>query len=354
MTKLNGVDISGWQGDVNFDKLVKATDFVICKVSEGSSFIDPKFARNKIEARRVGLDLGYYHFARADLGNTPEVEADFFLKTIGDIREKEMLFLDFEVSFDDIANWCLRFLNHVSERLGGYKPLIYLNQSQVKNHDWDDVIAGNYGLWLAAYLATLPKTPWEVVAFQQTSSSGAVSGISGKVDTNVFFGDKEALAKYGYQSTAPVPQPSTDLKSTTIDWFDEEGNSHPVGWYVSEWYNEKQERSKAIEDAIKWKELYESLQKDGSSLRQDLLSKDKTITIITNEKNALKNELVYAEDELDKMRVQNLQQTKKIEELQVIIDKSGAKLGLLEKNALSTSTISQLLTEVAKRFKLKR
>jgi hypothetical protein len=54
------------------------------------------------------------------------------------------------------------------------------------------------------------------------------------------------------------------------------------------------------------------------------------------------------------MRTQNLQQTKKIEELQVSIDKLGAKLGLLEKNALSTSTIPQLLSEVAKRFKLKR
>lgn len=163
---------------------------------------------------------------------------------------------------------------------------------------------------------------------------------------------KITIQQYAFHSGEKVVE-ETDLANKDITWDDFEGNRHIVKWYVDEWEVEKKEKEKLASDIASLTKRNEDLQKDGSSLRQDLLSKDKTIVTITNEKNALKNQLAYAGEELDKMRVQNIQQTQKIEELQVSIDKLGAKLGLLEKNALSTSTIPQLLSEIAKRFKLK-
>lgn len=194
---IKGIDISSHQGNINFDILKSAVDFVIIKATEGTGFTDSKFLRNQTEARRTGMLLGYYHFARPDLGNTPEAEADWFL-SVCKPKKGEVLALDYEPpSYSgDTVSWCKKWLDRVYNKTG-CRPLIYLNQTQVKNFNWKPIIDANYGLWLAAYTPTLPKTPWSVVAMQQTSSSGTISGIAGRVDTNLFFGDKTAFKKYG-------------------------------------------------------------------------------------------------------------------------------------------------------------
>ena len=96
MAKILGNDVASFQGDINYDIYKNNTNFVICKATEGVGFIDPKFKRNQSEARRVGLPLGFYHFARPDLGNSPEAEADFFLNIVGTPKEGEIFILYYE------------------------------------------------------------------------------------------------------------------------------------------------------------------------------------------------------------------------------------------------------------------
>ncbi len=214
-----GNDISKWQGDVNFDVFKDNAQFVIIKTSEGVGFTDPKFTRNQAEARRVGLALGYYHFARPDLGNSPEAEADYFLKVVGSPVEGEVYVLDYEPASNpgDTVTWCKRFLDRVLEKIG-VKPLIYLNQSQVKGFNWDPVIAGGYGLWIAAYTYdpmnnTYEKGKWPFAAIQQWTNKQQVPGITGNTDGNVFFGDIPTFKKYGYKKPAePTPTPSPEVE----------------------------------------------------------------------------------------------------------------------------------------------
>lgn len=216
---LKGLDISKYQGNPDFDQVKAAgNQFVICKVSEGFGYVDPNFSRTQSEMRRTGLLLGYYHFARPDLGNKPEREADFFLNTIGEIRDGELLTLDFEVTFSDAVNWCHNFLNEVFTRTG-CKPLIYLNQSQILSLNWQPVIAGDYGLWVASYdnnpegLKFTP--PWPTVAMKQYTSSGIVAGINGNVDLDSFFGDETTFKAYGYKiSSTPT---MTDEQKRVFD-----------------------------------------------------------------------------------------------------------------------------------------
>lgn len=207
-----GNDISGWQGDVNFDVYKNNTQFVIVKASEGVNFKDSKLDRNKSEARRVGLLLGYYHFARPTYGNSPEAEADKFLNSIGDFREGELLCLDFEETFGDAVNWCKKFLDYVSGKLNGYKPLIYMDQSRVSNYNWKPLVDASYGLWIAAYTYdpnnnNFKKGAWPFAAMQQWSNRQGVPGIAGGVDGDVFFGDLETLKKYTYKKPTPPPPP---------------------------------------------------------------------------------------------------------------------------------------------------
>ena len=114
---LKGIDISNWQGDVNFDSVSKTQDFVIIKATEGVGYKDPRFEQYRAELRRLKIPTGYYHFARPDLGNSPEAEAEWFLKVIQPLQAGESLYLDFEVNASNPVSWCKSFLDRISEPL---------------------------------------------------------------------------------------------------------------------------------------------------------------------------------------------------------------------------------------------
>lgn len=196
-----GCDVAVFQKTVDYDQL--DTGFVIAKATEGTGFTDAQFARNWRECSRVGITRGAYHFARPDLGNKANDEADWFLGVLGKqggLGVGDLLALDYEVSWGgDVVDWCMEWLERV-RTVVGFRPLLYLNLALVRAHDWSPVIAADYPLWLADYdqdPLVLPVTPWPVVAMKQWTSIGTLRGIAGRVDRNTFFGDAAALAKYG-------------------------------------------------------------------------------------------------------------------------------------------------------------
>lgn len=217
---MRGADISKYQSQPDFNVLRDNIEFIIIKVSEGTGYTDSQFKRNQSEARRVGLGLGYYHFSRPDLGNTPEAEANYFIQAVGTPQTGEVFVLDFEVNYTgDKVAWCKKFLDACASKLNGTKPLIYLNKSQILGLNWQPVIDGGYGLW-AAFYDNKPTplgfdTPWSTVAMKQYTSSGSLPGISGTVDLNNFYGDLVTFKKYGYQGVAPIPPTPSPITSQT-------------------------------------------------------------------------------------------------------------------------------------------
>jgi len=214
-----GNDIAKYQGVVDFNVYKNNSNFVIVKATEGTTYSDPQFSRNQSEARRVGLPLGYYHFARPDLGNSPEAEADFYLKTLGEVRDGEVLTLDYECPNQVQAHvdWCKKFMERVASKLNGLKCLIYLNQSQIAGFNWSSIVNAGYGLWIAKYtynpnINTFNKGQWKTVAIHQWSNKQTVPGISSPADGDVFFGDVATFKKYGYKS----PTPSIDPRDQQI------------------------------------------------------------------------------------------------------------------------------------------
>ena len=215
-----GNDVSKFQGDIDYGVYKNNTNFVISKATEGVGFTDVKFNRNQSEARNAGLLRGFYHFARPDLGNTPEAEADYFLSVIGQLQEGEILALDYECAKQSQAHvdWCKGWLDHIFAKTG-CKPLIYMSESVVLKFDWTSVVNAGYGLWIAKY-ARPPKPDtvfnpgkWPFAAMYQWSSSQLVPGIlngTGNVDANVFYGDSKAFIAYGYHVPQPTPPPTPD------------------------------------------------------------------------------------------------------------------------------------------------
>lgn len=200
---LKGIDISQFQPTVDFNSLKSQIDFIIIRSSYGDGYIDKSFHSHRDQIKRNNIPHGYYHYSYPQY-NTPEAEAEWFLKVVGNLEEGELLCLDFEESYSDPVGWCKRFLDHISNKLNGYKPVLYINLSTARAFNWNPVIQENYGLWLAQWdrnsNSSLPSTSWPVTAFRQYTDSETVSGIPGKVDGDVFYGDLNAFKSYGYKS----------------------------------------------------------------------------------------------------------------------------------------------------------
>ena len=215
---LKGIDISHWQA--NLDIASTGAEFVICKATQGTTFVDPSCDRHYQIAKRLGLKLGVYHYAS---GGDPVAEADFFVRNIKGYIGEAILILDWEKTqngrYHEHASWCLKFLNRVKE-LTGVKPLIYMSASVIKVADWSKVVAGDYGLWVAGWPDNrdswdIPDfrwdvKPWPFYALWQYTSSG------GRLDRDVFMGDRTAWDKYAAvngQQVNPSPAPAPARKS---------------------------------------------------------------------------------------------------------------------------------------------
>ncbi len=213
--KIVGNDISYAQGLVNFDVYKDNANFVIFKDDEGVGFQDAQFQRNHDESHRVGMLVGWYHFARPDLGNSAEAEADDFLTSLGELHEGEFLVLDFEVGFTNAVAWCKDFLDHIYLHTK-IQCLIYLNKSQVKGFDWTPVAKAGYGLYEAAYDNQLIQGAWPFIVMQQWTNAQQVPGINGKVDGDYFFGTADQFKAYGYHKPIVV-SPSASISPSSSD-----------------------------------------------------------------------------------------------------------------------------------------
>jgi GH25 family lysozyme M1 (1,4-beta-N-acetylmuramidase) len=169
------------------------------KATEGCGFVDgscdTKFQINKA----AGKLLGVYHFARPDL-NFAEDEANFFVNNVRGYIGEAILVLDWEQpGTQGNVVWAKAWLDKVYE-LTGVKPLIYMSASVIREYDWSSVASEDYGLWVAGYpdlrdSFDLPDfiydvSPWSFYALWQFTNSG------GRLDRDVFMGDREAWLKY--------------------------------------------------------------------------------------------------------------------------------------------------------------
>lgn len=206
---LKGIDISVYQPRVDFALLKTDVDFVIIRASYGVGYVDKCFASHQSQARSSGILRGYYHYAYPQY-NSAQDEADFFLQTVGDVQEGEILCLDFEENWNgDVVAWCKQFLDRINVRLNGYKSLIYLNKSLSQRYDWSSIVNAGYNLWVAHYDYDSERinfnNQWPKIIMKQYTDSGQVSGINGRVDEDTFFGSREEFLNLGYQ--APNLQP---------------------------------------------------------------------------------------------------------------------------------------------------
>ena len=191
-----GIDISRWQGSVNFNK-VKADGIQFCIFREGyRRAIDSQFIEYVKGAKAAGIPiLGVYHFIYVD-GATIAENANACIanmKTAGLDPADTWIFADLEYDTWTKAGvkvtkaLCTQYTKEFLDTLkaAGCKKLgIYSNLDYYKNYyDWSQLSEYRKNLWLADYTGG----PDVECAIQQTGSTGKVSGINGNVDMNTLY-----------------------------------------------------------------------------------------------------------------------------------------------------------------------
>lgn len=190
-----GVDLSKWQGAVDFAKIKAAGNvYVFVKVSQGATGADPDYVRNIAGARAAGLYVGSYHFYVT--GQSAQSQFENLVQHL-DLKPGDLPpVVDIEVlsknSLPDLADELKSFLDLIEKKYG-VKPIIYSGENFANEY-----LKGfaDYPLWLAEYTgAATPKLPldWNAWTFWQYSQSGSVSGVNGAVDMNRFNGTAEQL-----------------------------------------------------------------------------------------------------------------------------------------------------------------
>ena len=220
---LKGIDISHHQKGIDLGAV--DTDFVICKATEGNGYTDEMCDTFYQKAKSLGKKLGVYHFARPDLGNTPEAEADWFVKETLGYHKEAMLILDWESGNLQDTTWARKWLDRVYSKTG-VRPVIYMSASVMRSANWGDVVAGDYGLWVANYGSNdgtaqesvfdrYPLKYWSFYALWQYTSVGRLNGYNGNLDLNYFSGDSSAWDKYaGGSPSSSKPSNPVETKST--------------------------------------------------------------------------------------------------------------------------------------------
>ena len=216
---LEGIDISHWQGTINWSLVAGAgKKFAIMKATESTDYTDPTYATNHSRAKAAGLWTGAYHFARpSSNAGDAKAEADHFADVmnlgVGDLIPA----LDLEDSgglgVAALQTWVATFLNQVYARTGA-RAMIYTSPSFWKTYMGDShalADAGYRTLWVAHWGVSAPAVPasnwggrgW---TFWQYSSDGTVPGIAGRVDLDRFRGTDLATQAYAiFKLAASIP-----------------------------------------------------------------------------------------------------------------------------------------------------
>ena len=202
MSYKKGIDVSEWQGTIDWDKVKAAgIEFAMIKAGSGRNRVDPEFKRNISECNRLGIPCGVYWFSYAYTEELAHNEAKYCLEAIAPYK------LDYPVAFDfeyDSVNNAAKLGIEITREMASsfarafledieaarYYAMLYTNSDYLKRY-FDQDLAKRYDVWLAMWQANpnLNDKPTQAGGIWQYSDTGNVPGISERVDLDAAYYD---------------------------------------------------------------------------------------------------------------------------------------------------------------------
>lgn len=193
---MTGIDISGWNKNLVTSELLHQQDFVMMKATEGKTGKDKclDIYYDMLHGATDGKPdkdkcYGFYHYSRAEKWTAKE-EAENFLNKVGHHAGEAIFALDWEGDalsqpWEKAREW----LDYVYAKTG-VRPIIYTSATNTPK--MQIILDGNYGLWVAHWGASKPKTGvYPFWAMWQYNVDRVRN-----LDLDKFNGTKETFKKY--------------------------------------------------------------------------------------------------------------------------------------------------------------
>lgn len=184
-----GIDVSHHQGEIPWKKWFSSSpldtliDFVYCKATEGSNFIDSKWEENRKTLNDLGVTNGAYHFLNSNTYSIPQAKHFLNHWKHRDIDLPPVLDVETEgpsnkILIDNMYDW----LEYV-EKETGVKPIIYTSlhffESKFKNEFKE------YQFWIASYTYKPKCIDDKRIIHWQFTDKGRLPSLDEEVDVNV-------------------------------------------------------------------------------------------------------------------------------------------------------------------------
>lgn len=212
ISDLHGIDISSWQAGMSASSL-NSVDFAILKVSEGTSWVDPQFARFYGEAT---IPLGAYVYSHA----TSEAEAVAEARKALDLCAGKKLPLGIYMDVEESKQMALSdsgltavvkaFCDEIKK--GGFITGAYGSRLGL----WAKVGISYLGEGVIAWVAQWGSRP-DMGDIWQFSSSDHVDGYPERVDGNKVLSERFAqIIAQDEPAPSPAPSPTPTDETFTI------------------------------------------------------------------------------------------------------------------------------------------
>ena len=212
MEKLKGIDVSRFQGNIDWNKVKNdGIQFAILKFGNIADsdplYVDTNFEKNYNECKKLGIPVGIYVYNYCNKVENLQRETK---KLVELIKGKEFpvgVYLDMEdgtiqpESKDNLTKQVNDFYEIVTS--AGHKAGLYTSLSWTRTEYHINEFNPNMLIWIAQYNNECTyKGHYDM---WQYTSSGSVNGINGRVDMNISYFDIEK----------PEPKPEN---TNTLQW----------------------------------------------------------------------------------------------------------------------------------------
>lgn len=197
----NGIDVSRWQGSINWCKACLEVDFCIIKLggNDDGLYKDKYFDYNYMGCKAHNIPVGCYFFLGADT-NTEKKGYELAIKILDMLKGYKFelpVYIDVEATRpaekDGVTSAVVSICDTL-ERAGYYVGVYGSDVSTFRDRLNLDKLA-RFDKWVARYPITDSCTVVKSCGMRQHSSKGRINGIVGDVDLDIAYYDFPTIIK---------------------------------------------------------------------------------------------------------------------------------------------------------------
>ncbi|MBP3793179.1 MAG: 1,4-beta-N-acetylmuramidase [Ruminococcus sp.] len=223
----SGIDVSQWQGTINWPQVKGKVDFALIRAGYGDTLsfpyqIDKMYEANYKGCKQAGIPVGVYFYSYASTVEQAQREADSCIALLKGKQFEYPVYYDveeFDIFRSGNTNAIIKAFCDKLEK-AGYFTGIYIYRSALQTYV-NKQIRERYAVAVAEYG---PKCNYDgPYGIWQNTSDWSCSGISGRVDHDYCYVDYPKIIREagmnGFSKTVPTvkPTPAHKPAKKTVD-----------------------------------------------------------------------------------------------------------------------------------------